>query len=179
MLAVVGGHSFQDYRAYRERVLHLVDDLGLVMGEDIALLGTVTEDELASWFHAADGFVFPSLNEGWGLVILEAMSAGLPVVASDLEVFSEFLADEQDAILTRAGDASSLGRGMARLLDEPATVARLAAHGPSVVTRYSWERTAAQHAGIYARMASVRTRSRQDRGCPTPRDIDLEEYVNP
>jgi glycosyltransferase-like protein len=154
MLAVVGGHSFQDYRAYRERVLQSVEELGLVMGEDIALLGTVSDDELPSWFHAADGFVFPSLNEGWGLVILEAMSAGLPVVASDLEVFGEFLADERDVVLTRAGDAHSLAWGMARLLDEPATMTRLAVHGPSVAARYSWERTAEQHAGIYARMAS-------------------------
>lgn len=147
MLAVVGDHSFQDYRAYRERVLARIEELGL--GDDVVRLGTVPDADLAGWFHAADAFVFPSVNEGWGLVILEAMSAGLPVVASDLDVFREFLGDD-DVIWTRLGDPDSLAAGMARLLDEPSTAARLRARGPLVAGRYPWQRTAEQHLAIYA-----------------------------
>ena len=145
-------HSFQDYNAYRDRVLAMIDEYGLE--PDVVLLGTVPDAELPGWFHAADGFVFPSVNEGWGLAILEAMSAGLPVVASDLDVFREFL-DGQDAILTRAADADSLAAGMARLLDEPATAASLRAHGPVVAQRYSWQRTAGQHLAIYTDVAAA------------------------
>ena len=152
MVAVVGAHSFQDYNAYRDRVLAMIDEYGL--DQDVVLLGTVPDAELPGWFHAADGFVFPSVNEGWGLAILEAMSAGLPVVASDLDVFQEFL-DGQDAILTRAVDAGSLAEGMARLLDEPATAARLRARGPVVAQRYSWQRTAEQHVAIYGEVAAT------------------------
>jgi glycosyltransferase-like protein len=159
VLAVVGGHSFQDYRDYREDVLSALQGLGLELGKDLILLGTVTEKELAEWFAAADGFVFPSVNEGWGLAILEAASAGLPVVASDIEVFREFLVHEKDAILTSVGDPDSLAHGMARLIDEPATTRRLRKSGPALAARYTWKTTAAQHIAIYESIALARGRT--------------------
>ncbi|QWF23135.1 MSMEG_0565 family glycosyltransferase [Nocardioides sp. LMS-CY] len=149
MLAVIGGHSFQDYRAYREEVLGGLEAQGLALGRDLVLLGTLSDDAVVDWLHAADGFAFPSLKEGWGLVILEAMAAGLPVVSSDLEVFGEFLTPDVDAVMTRAGDDADLAAGLARLLDEPATRTRLADHGPRVAARYSWANTADQHLRIY------------------------------
>lgn len=154
-LAIIGGHSFQDYREYREQALNSLPALGLELGKDLILLGTVPEQEMAEWMAAADGFAFPSVNEGFGLVILEAASAGLPVVASDIPVFHEFLAHDDDAILTRTGDVRSLATGMARLLDEPQTRQRLAAHGPTLAGRYPWSRTAAQHTAIYRQMSSA------------------------
>ncbi|GAA1127141.1 MSMEG_0565 family glycosyltransferase [Nocardioides aquiterrae] len=150
-LAIIGGHSFQDYRAYRERVLASLDDHGLVLGEDVVLLGTVADAELPEWFGAADGFAFPSMKEGWGLVVLEAMAAGLPVVTSDIPVFHEFLTRERDALMTRAGDADSLAEGLARLVDDPATRERLGVRGPQVAAEYTWAATAAQHLEIYGR----------------------------
>jgi glycosyltransferase-like protein len=154
-LAIVGGHSFQDYRAYREGVLNSMETNGLKLGEDVVLLGTVSDQELPEWFGAADGFAFPSLKEGWGLVVLEAMAAGLPVVASDIPVFHEFLTHEQDALMTRAGDADSLAAGLARLVDDPATRQRLAQRGPVVAAGYTWADTAAQHLEIYAATPSI------------------------
>ena len=91
MLAVVGGHSFQDYTAYRDAALAGLPDLGLELGRDVVLLGTVPDDELPAWYRAADALAFPSLKEGWGLAVLEAMAAGLPVVATDIPVFREYL----------------------------------------------------------------------------------------
>src|SRR6185437_8869831 len=91
VLAVVGGHSFQDYREYRDRVLASLPGLGLRLDDDVVLLGTVPDAELPGWYAAADVLAFPSTKEGWGLAVLEAMSAGLPVVASDLPVFREYL----------------------------------------------------------------------------------------
>ncbi|EIN00487.1 group 1 glycosyl transferase [Paraburkholderia hospita] len=149
VLAVIGGHSFQDYREYREEVLSSLEGLGLTLGKDVVLLGTVDEKELPEWFAVADGFVFPSVNEGWGLAILEAASAGLPVVASDIEVFQEFLVHERDAILTKVGDPDSLAHGMARLMDEPFTFRQLKENGPALAARYSWNTTALQHMAIY------------------------------
>ncbi|MYI14486.1 MAG: MSMEG_0565 family glycosyltransferase, partial [Acidimicrobiaceae bacterium] len=71
MLAVVGGHSFQDYRAYRDGVLDSLRSHGLRLDDDVALVGTVPDAELPGWFGAADSFVFPSVSEGWGLAVLE------------------------------------------------------------------------------------------------------------
>ena len=158
-LAVIGGHSFQDYRAYREKALGMLPELGLEPDKDITLLGTVEETELAAWFAVADGFVFPSVKEGWGLVILEAASAGLPVVASDIAVFREFLEDGQDAILTRVADPESLAAGMARLIDEPVGRQRLSENGPALAARYSWEATAAQHQAIYSELMLARRKT--------------------
>ncbi|HEU5390232.1 MAG TPA: MSMEG_0565 family glycosyltransferase [Streptosporangiaceae bacterium] len=86
VLAVVGGHSFQDHRPYAESVLTRARDLGLETGRNIVQLGTVPDAELPVWYHAADVFVYPSVKEGWGLALLEAMAAGLPAVATDIPV---------------------------------------------------------------------------------------------
>ncbi|MDJ0450823.1 MSMEG_0565 family glycosyltransferase [Methylocystis sp. JR02] len=152
VLAIIGGHSFQDYRDYREQVLTSLWPLGLELGKDVVLLQTLPQTELVEWLAAADGFVFPSIKEGWGLVIMEAASAGLPVVASDIDVFREFLVHDRDAILTETSNPASLARGMARLMDEPHTVKRLVENGLEMAARHSWDRTADQHIRIYNRV---------------------------
>lgn len=150
VLAVVGGHSFQDYTAYRESALAMLPDLGLTLGEDVVLLGTVSEAELAGWYHSADALAFPSVKEGWGLVVLEAMAVGLPVVASDLPVFREYLTDGVDALLPPVGDDAALARAMARLVRDAALRDRLRARGRQVLTRFGWAASADRHREIYA-----------------------------
>lgn len=147
MVAVVGGHSFQDHAAYREGALARAAELGL--DADLVQVGTVPEEELPGWYAAADAFVFPSLKEGFGLVILEAMAAGLPVVASDIPVFREFLSCG-NAVLTTAGDAAALAGGMSRVVDDPGLRVRLAAAGPAVAGRYTWAASARRHLEVYA-----------------------------
>ncbi len=150
VLAVVGGHSFQDYRAYREAVFALFPGLGLELGRDVALLGTVADAELPAWFAAADVLAFPSTKEGWGLVVLEAMSAGLPVVASDLPVFREYLRSGRDALLVPGNDPPALAGALASVLDDAQLASRLRTAGLAVAARYSWDATAAEHAALYA-----------------------------
>ena len=150
MLAVVGGHSFQDYRAYRDEVLDSLGSHGLRLDDDVVLVGTVPDAELPGWFGAADSFVFPSVSEGWGLVVLEALAAGLPVVTSDIEVFRSFLTHDVDAVLTETANPASLAAGMARLRDDPDLVRRLRAAGTATAGRYSWSSTARRHLEIYA-----------------------------
>ncbi|GEL20936.1 MSMEG_0565 family glycosyltransferase [Pseudonocardia asaccharolytica] len=149
-LAIVGGHSFQDYTAYRDAALASLPGLGLVLGEDVVLLGTVDEAELAGWYHTADALCFPSVKEGWGLVVLEAMSTGLPVIASDLPVFGEYLVDGESALLPRVGDDSALAAAMRRLIADPDLRERLVAGGHAVLPRYTWEASAARHQELYA-----------------------------
>lgn len=150
VLAVVGGHSFQDYRAYRDRVLASLPGLGLRLDDDVVLLGTVPDTELPAWYAAADVFAFPSAKEGWGLAVLEAMSAGLPVVASDLPVFREYLRPGRDALLVPVGDAPALAAALAAVLDDPRLAARLRSAALAVCERFSWARSAAEHRAIYA-----------------------------
>lgn len=155
MLAVVGGHSFQDYRGYRDEVLGSLERLGLSLGNDVVMVGTVSDEELPGWFHAADSFVFPSVNEGWGLVILEALAAGLPVVASDIEVFREFLTDGTDALLTAAANPASLAQGMAQVRDNLELAQKLRTNGQTTARRYTWPAAARRHMEIYAASAAA------------------------
>ncbi|HUG88118.1 MAG TPA: MSMEG_0565 family glycosyltransferase [Actinomycetota bacterium] len=150
VVAVVGGHSFQDHTPYRERVLARMEELRLELGRDLVLLGTVPDDELVSWYRAADAFVFPSAKEGFGLVVLEALASSLPVVATDIPVFGEYLTHGADALLARAGDAASLAAEMRRVMREPDLRGRLADAGPSLAARYSWEASASRHREVYA-----------------------------
>jgi glycosyltransferase-like protein len=153
LLAVVGGHSFQDYDPYRRQVQYRAAELGVPVGEAIVLLGTVPEEELPRWYHTADAFVFPSHKEGWGLALLEALAAGLATVATDIPVFREFLG-EQDALLVPAGDAGALGDVMVRVASDPELRDRLGRRGPRVAGRFTWRRCAEQHAEIYRRLAA-------------------------
>lgn len=154
VLAVIGGHSFQDHRPYRERVLARAAELGL--DDQLVVLGTVSDDELVSWYRAADAFAFPSVKEGWGLAVLEAMGAGLPVVASDIAVFREYLTHGHSALLPPVGDAEALAAAMGALVDDPTLRARLAAAGGDVARAYSWQRAAARHAALYRDIAATR-----------------------
>ncbi|MGH2768951.1 MAG: MSMEG_0565 family glycosyltransferase, partial [Actinomycetota bacterium] len=118
VLVVVGGHSFQDHSHYRERVLERARHLRLDTGGDLIRVGTVADGELARWYHAADAFVFPSLKEGWGLAVLEAMAAGLPVIATDIPVFREYLTGEK-ALLVPPEDPQRLAAAMVWLATDP------------------------------------------------------------
>ena len=148
-LVIVGGHSFQDYTDYRETALAMLSDLGLELGRDVILAGTVSDEELHHWYRSADALAFPSMKEGWGLAVLEAMSAGLPVVSSDIAVLQEYLTDHVDAVLTRAGDADDLARGMRELIGDAALRDRLVRGGQEVVPRFTWARAAAEHEDVY------------------------------
>jgi glycosyltransferase-like protein len=150
VLAVVGGHSFQDYREYRDRVLASLPGLGLRLDDDVVLLGTVPDAELPGWYAAADVLAFPSTKEGWGLAVLEAMSAGLPVVASDLPVFREYLRPGRDALMVPVNDAAALAAALGAVLDDAALAGRLRAAGDQVCARFTWDRCAAEHQRIYA-----------------------------
>ncbi len=150
VLALVGGHSFQDHRPYAESVLERARELGLETGKDIVQLGTVADAELPGWYHAADVFVFPSVKEGWGLALLEAMAAGLPAVATDIPVFREFL-DGDQALLVPPSDPAALSQAMLAAATDHALRRRLELGGRKLAERYTWDACAHQHMALYER----------------------------
>lgn len=150
MVVVVGGHSFQDYAAYREGALGSLSSLGLSLGDDVVLAGTLSDSDLAAWYRAADALAFPSVKEGWGLAVLEAMSASLPVIATDIPVFREYLVDGADAVLVPPADDAALGTAMKCLMSDAALRSRLVSGGCRVAARYTWEASARAHLRIYS-----------------------------
>ncbi|GAA4675064.1 MSMEG_0565 family glycosyltransferase [Pseudonocardia yuanmonensis] len=152
VLAVVGGHSFQDFAPYRAAALAELPGLGLELGRDVVELGTLTDAELAGWYAAADALCYPSTAEGFGLVAIEAMALGLPVVASDLPVFREHLTDGVDALLPAVGEDEALAAALRRVITEPELRASLVEGGARTAARFTWEHSAEVHAGIYAEL---------------------------
>ncbi|BBG04262.1 MULTISPECIES: MSMEG_0565 family glycosyltransferase [Pseudonocardia] len=152
VLAIVGGHSFQDYAAYREEALAALPGLGLELGRDVVLLGTVDDRTLSGWYRSADALLFPSVKEGWGLAVLEAMAADLPVIASDLPVFREYLVDGRNALLPAVGDASAIADAVAAVVADPELRERLRDGGRRTVPGYTWQRSAAAHRAVYDRL---------------------------
>jgi glycosyltransferase-like protein len=150
VLVIVGGHSFQDFAPYRDAALAELPSLGLTAGVDVVEVGTVTDAELAGWYAAADVLCYPSVVEGFGLVTIEAMSQGLPVVASDIEVFGEYLTDGVNALLPEAGDPGALAEALQRVLTDAALRNRLRAAGEATARSYTWDAAAQAHMQIYA-----------------------------
>ena len=152
VLAIVGGHSFQDHAAYREQVIASMAGLDLAFDRDVVQLGTVPDDELPGWYHAADAFAFPSVKEGFGLAVIEAMASGLPVVVTDLPVFAEYLRLGVDALAVPPGDDEALAAAIEVAMRDQTVRAGLIDHGRQVASRFSWETTAAQHVALYERL---------------------------
>ena len=152
VLAIIGGQSFQDHRAYRDRALARAVELGLVADRDIVQLGTVDDAELPAWYHTADVLAFPSVSEGWGLVVLEGLAAGLPAVVTDIPVFREYLTPGAGVLMVPPSAPDELAAALRAIVTDASLAAQLSAAGPAVARRYPWSASAEQHRAIYRRL---------------------------
>ena len=91
----------------------------LGLGERVALLGDISRERLAEEYANADCFCLPSVQEGFGIVFLEAMAAGLPVVACRAAAVPEVVLDGQTGVLVPPRDPEALARALADLLRRP------------------------------------------------------------
>jgi glycosyltransferase-like protein len=147
LLLVAGGATLFDYRDEVDRFHARAGALGL--NGDLRVLGPVTDAELERLYRAADVFALPSVKEGFGLVVLEALAAGLPAVVSDLDVFREFVGDGDSALMTPVGDAGALAGALVRAARDDGLAARLRAGGREVAERHGWDRVAAMQETAY------------------------------
>ena len=144
-----GGETLFDYRDYRERFFEEVHSLGLKIDRDIYILGNVAEEKMPDLYNSADVFVFPSVKEGWGLVVLEAMASGVPVIASGIEPMTEYLIDEENALLISPTDYQGLAEKIAVLLGNAELRAHFGKKGLNTASMYSWENAARKHINFY------------------------------
>lgn len=116
--------------------------------------GYAGRDVARALCQAAEVFVYPSLAEGFGLPVLEAMACGIPVVVSTAEALREVAADA--ALYAEPRDAGGLSRQIERVLEEPDTRARLAAAGLARAALFSWKSAAEKAAAVLAEAAEGR-----------------------
>jgi glycosyltransferase involved in cell wall biosynthesis len=120
----------------------------LELQDDVQFVGFVPEDELPLWYNAARLFAFPSLYEGFGLPVLEAMACGTPVITSTAASLPEVAG--QAAVLVSPQDTDQLAREMERVLNDPQLRTEMRAAGRIQASRFSWRRMTDQTVASYA-----------------------------
>ncbi|MEA2700221.1 MAG: hypothetical protein QOI66_4492, partial [Myxococcales bacterium] len=147
-LMILGGATVLDHGAYRATFDAELSALPAAVRAAVVELGVVSDDDVPALYRLADVVALPSLHEGFGLAALEALAAGVPVVASDQPPFTEFL-DSSCATLVDPRSDVSIADGLLRAAAAPAS--RRAA-GQVRARSYSWPAVAAAHAPSYERM---------------------------
>lgn len=141
-LVITGSHGDDPLRP-------LVKQLGLT--DDVELLGWVTDEELERLYDTASAYAFPTLFEGFGLPVLEAMARGCPVVGSDIPIIREVGGDAMRFFDPH--DPASIARTVREVVADPGT---LADAGRKRAALFTWQRTAEATADVYRRLAESR-----------------------
>jgi glycosyltransferase involved in cell wall biosynthesis len=139
----LAGPSPWAYPALRERL----EGLGSAA---VRALGYVADADLPSLYGAASVYVLPSLYEGFGIPVLEAMACGTPVVCSTASSLPEVAGDA--ALLVDPHDRDAIAAALGRVVSEPGLAADLRRRGLARAGRFTWERTAAGYAALYQRL---------------------------
>ncbi len=109
--------------------------------ENVEFLGRVSESQKAQLFKTADIYVSPATGrESFGIVLLEAMSAGAPIICSDIHGYRGVVRRERDGILVEPGSADALAAAIRRLADDPELRAKLSRAGEERAQLFTWER---------------------------------------
>lgn len=116
----------------------------------VRFIGFVADEDLPALYSAADLFVFPSLYEGFGLPLLEAMACGVPVVTSDASSLPEVVGDA--AVMLSPQDTAVWSEAMQALLVDALRRQALAARGLQQARRFTWQRAATQLLALYDRL---------------------------
>jgi glycosyltransferase involved in cell wall biosynthesis len=139
LVLLVGGSGPEE-----QRLKKLADSLGLQ--EHVRFLGFVPEPEVDRYFALADVFVFPSILETFGVVLAQAMAAGVPVVAADSSAVPEVVRHGVTGLLAAPLDVEAMTRNIALLLQDAELRTRLGQQARQIAERcYDWDKVASQY----------------------------------
>lgn len=130
--------------------------LDLSIEKNIIFAGNLTDPEVVALMNAADVFVFPSLEEGFGLPPLEAMACGTPVVTSNVSSLPEVVRDA--ALLVDPENVEGIAFAIERVLTDEKLREELIKKGFERVKRFSWEKTARETLEIYKSVAEIKNK---------------------
>ncbi len=128
----------------------LTRNLGIT--RNVLFTEQLSDGEVRACFQEAVFFVFPSVVEGFGLPVIEAMANGCPVLTSDASSLSEIAGDA--AVLVNPFEVASIAGGMTRLIRDEALRERLVARGRRRAARYTWQDCAQKTMGVYREIMS-------------------------
>jgi phosphatidyl-myo-inositol alpha-mannosyltransferase len=120
------------------------------MREHVTFVGAVTSVELPRWYASADIFVSPATgNESFGIVLLEAMAAGVPVVCSDIPGYRSVVVPERNAVVHPPGDVGALADALTALVLDDERRSRLGADGRQRALEFAWPVVTQQLEALY------------------------------
>jgi glycosyltransferase involved in cell wall biosynthesis len=146
-LVLVGGKGW----AYEE-IFAMVRELDIL--ERVHFTGYVPDGELPLWYNAAALLVFPSVYEGFGLPVAEAMACGTPVIAADTSAIPE--AAGAAARLFEAQDAAGLSDHIEAVLDDPNLTATMRENGLQQARQFTWERAGRAMTNVYRKVLETK-----------------------
>ena len=128
------------------------------LGDRVRMAGFVADDDLPALYSAADLFAFPSLYEGFGLPLLEAMACGVPIISSNASSLPEVVetGGEPAALLLPPQDEGAWAAAMLRLLGDAAARQQLVEAGRAQAARFTWPAAARQLAALYDSLLATR-----------------------
>ncbi len=130
----------------------------------ITWLGRVSDRELAARWKSASVYCAPSLGgESFGVVLLESMAAGTPVVASDIDGYRNVVTPDLDGVIVEPGDPAALAAGLQRVLNNSVFAERLVAAGDVRAAAYSMDNLAARYELLYERLLATHVPRRRSR----------------
>ncbi len=151
-VAIIGGNPAGNDNAEMERLKALREALDL--RDMVTFLGAREQDTLNYYYSAADVVVMPSHYESFGMVALEAMACGTPVVASDVGGLSYLVQDGVTGFRVPNGDPVALSNALEKIVLNPELRARLSHQAVEYAQQYSWERIADRILQVYAAVES-------------------------
>ncbi|WP_156671239.1 glycosyltransferase, partial [Mycobacterium sp. E1214] len=141
----------------QRRVRRAADDHQLGVGDRVRLLGAVTRDEMPALLRSADVVACTPWYEPFGIVPLEAMACGVPVVATAVGGIRDTVVDDVTGRLVPPKNPEALGAALAGLLADPQRRRAFGAAGRERArARYSWDRVAADTERVYEKVAPLR-----------------------
>lgn len=146
-VAIVGGDPDTDENAEMQRLKAMREQLGL--SDLVTFLGARDQDQLRYNYNAADFVVMPSRYESFGMVALEAMACGRPVIASEVGGLAYLVRDGETGFHVREGDPVHLATTIARMLQDGATRRRLGRQAVLWAQNFAWPRVAGQLLGVF------------------------------
>ncbi|WP_037914488.1 glycosyltransferase family 4 protein [Actinacidiphila yeochonensis] len=132
-----------------------VEPLPAELRDRVEFLGMISDEDKARLLRSVDLYVAPNLGgESFGIILVEAMSAGAPVLASDLDAFAQVLGQGTAGELFPGGDSDALAEAAIRLLGDDARRAALRERAAAHVRRFDWSVVAADILGVYETVAA-------------------------
>jgi len=119
----------------------------------------VSEDDLPRYYRTCHVFCAPSTGfESFGIILLEAMATGRPIVASNIAGYRSVLKDGEDGLLVQPKDERRLADALIRLLRDPALRGRMGRQGQAKAADYSWDKVAKQVLDYYRELLEEKRR---------------------